>query len=254
MKMEAEPPALAVTFDFGQTLCDLDSEMLAGRLAERGVAVSAERLEAGVTEGWRAYDAAIAAGLGGHPWKTFMTRLLEGAGVAGPATTLGDARERPPTIDALCDWLWTEQPRRNLWRRPIAGMIELCRELRGAGLPVGVVSNSEGRLAELVEELGWAADFAVIADSGRLGVEKPEPPIFRCTAERLGVTVERIVHVGDSWGADVEGARRAGMRAVWFRGRAEHPLPSALPPRVRRADDAEGVRAALSAWGALPHS
>jgi putative hydrolase of the HAD superfamily len=206
--------------------------MLAQRLVERGMTTAAERLEAAATEAWRAYDAAIAAGLGGHPWKTLMTRLLEGAGVTGP---VGDT----------VDWLWTEQPRRNLWRRPIPGMIELVRELRGAGVPVGVISNSEGRLAELIAEVGWADDFAVIADSGRLGMEKPDPSIFRWAAERLGVPLHGIVHVGDSWGADVDGALRSGMPAIWFRARVLRPIPS----EVRRAEDASGVRAALEAWG-----
>jgi len=226
-------PALAVSFDFGQTLCELDSAMLARRLAERGIVALPDRLEAGVTPAWRAYDAAIAAGLGGHPWKTFMEHLLESAGVTAPA--LGEA----------VDWLWSEQPRQNLWRRPIAGMIELCRELRAAGTKVGVISNSEGRLAELIAEIGWADDFAVVADSGRLGMEKPDPAIFRWGAERLGVPLERIIHVGDSWGADVDGAERAGMRVVWFRAR----IPRPVSPEVRLADDAAGVRAALAEWG-----
>jgi HAD superfamily hydrolase (TIGR01509 family) len=229
-------PALAVTFDFGQTLCDLDTAMLARRLAERGLEASADRLEGSVTEAWRAYDDAIARGLGGHPWQVFMARLLEIAGVSADA------------IGPTTAWLWDEQPRHNLWRRPIAGMIELCRALRAAGVPVGVLSNSEGRLAELVAEIGWEHDLTVIADSGRLGMEKPDTPIFTWTAQHLGVARERIVHVGDSWGADVDGALRAGMRAVWFRARAPRPLP----PHVVRAEDAAEVRAALAAWGLAP--
>jgi len=231
--MPARPPALAVTFDFGQTLCELDAALLSARLAERGIVAGEGPLDAGVIEGWRAYDAAIAAGLGGHPWKTFMAHLLASAGVAEPA------------LGAAVDWLWTEQPRRNLWRRPIGGMIELCRQLAGAGVPVGVISNSEGRLAELIAEVGWAHDFPVVADSGRLGMEKPDAPIFHWTAERLGAPLDRIVHVGDSWGADVDGALRAGMRAIWFRPRAERTLPE----DVRCADSADSVRAALAEWG-----
>jgi FMN phosphatase YigB (HAD superfamily) len=119
-------------------------------------------------------------------------------------------------------------------------------------LPVGVISNSEGRLAELIAELGWAGDFDVVADSGRLRMEKPELLIFLWTAERLGVPPERIVHVGDSWEADVEGAYSAGMRAVWFRPRAPRLVPPELAgiARIGRAGDADGVRALLTAWGA----
>jgi putative hydrolase of the HAD superfamily len=224
----------AVTFDFGQTLCDLDTAMLAARLAERGIRADAGALEAATTEAWRTYDAAIAAGLGGHPWKVLMRRLLELGGVEAAAR------------DEAVDWLWTEQPKKNLWRRPIAAMIELCRELERSGVRLGLVSNSEGRLAELVDEIGWAADFPVVADSGVLGIEKPDPAIFRWAAERLGAPAERIVHVGDSWGADVEGARRAGMRAIWFRPRTER----ALPEGVLRAEDAAGVRGALARFDA----
>jgi putative hydrolase of the HAD superfamily len=76
-------------------------------------------------------------------------------------------------------------------------------------------------------------------------MEKPGTPIFRWTAERLGVPLDRIVHVGDSWGADVDGALRAGMPAIWFRGRAPRPHT----PEVRRAEDAAEVRASLKEWG-----
>src|SRR5262249_6166020 len=104
---------LAVTFDFGQTLCDIDLGMLSRRLAERGILVQQARLEADLAEAWRAYDAAIHGGLGGHPWKIFMRRLLAVAGVA------------EADLDSAVDWLWSEQPRRNLWRKPVPGMIEI---------------------------------------------------------------------------------------------------------------------------------
>lgn len=233
--MTAPLPALAVTFDFGQTLCDLDTGMLSRRLAERGLDVAADRLEASVPEAWSAYDAAIHAGHGGHPWKFLMTRLLTLAGA--PADP---ARE-------CIDWLWTEQPSKNLWRRPIAGMIEVVRALRGAGVPVGIVSNSEGKLAELAAEIGWGTEFLFVADSGKLGIEKPDPAIFLWAAERLAAPPAQVVHVGDSWAADVEGALRAGMRAIWFQPNGSSTRD--MPPEVRRAADAAGVRAALRAWG-----
>jgi putative hydrolase of the HAD superfamily len=222
-----------VTFDFGQTLCDLDTSMLACRLRERGVRVDASVLEAKVAEAWAAYDAAIRDGLGGHPWKILMNRLL----VLSGAPT--DAAVR------AVDFLWTEQPKNNLWRRPVAGMIELVRDLRASGTVVGVVSNSEGHLAELCSELGWQEYFTVVADSGRLGVEKPDAAIFRYAATQLGVPLSGIVHVGDSFAADVQGALGCGMRAVWFRGRGD-VLP---PPSLAVAGDAPGVRRALRRFG-----
>lgn len=231
----------AVSFDFGQTLAELDTGMLAARCAERGETVDVGRLDAAVMPAWRAYNTAVRGGQGGHPWQLLMRTLLAGAGVAETSAT------------ALAAWLWTEQPSRNLWRRPIAGMIELTRALRAQGLPVVVTSNSEGRLAELAEELGWLADFDAIADSGRLGIEKPDPRIFRWAAERVGVDPAGVVHVGDAWSADFLGALDAGMRAVLFRGEAAMPDGAVFPdedPRCARCDDAAGLAAVLRGWGA----
>ncbi|AKT36668.1 HAD family hydrolase [Chondromyces crocatus] len=248
----------AVSFDFGQTLAELDTAMLSRRLLERGVRVPVEQLEGAVPSAWEAYNTAIHRGESGHPWKTLMSRLLEVAGVEATAASSGGAgnleaagragdAEGGLGRSALVDWLWDEQPRRNLWRRPIAGMIELVEELQRAGIPVAVLSNSEGRLAELADELGWRARFVAIADSGKLGFEKPGREIFAWTAAALGVSLEHVAHVGDSLAADVEGALAAGMRAVWFGG--ESRRIAGLGERVAVASDAAGVRAALQGFG-----
>jgi putative hydrolase of the HAD superfamily len=231
---------VGVTFDFGQTLAELDTAMLASRCAERGLRVDVAALDAAVMPAWRAYNTAVRAGLGGHPWKLLMRTMLEGAGARGAV------------VEGVVDWLWDQQPVRNLWRRPIAGMIEFVRELKAAGVPVGVISNSEGRLAELAGELGWREDFVVVADSGRLGIEKPDPAIFAWTAAEMGVPQESIAHVGDAWSADFLGARGAGMRAVLFRGDAAMPDGATFPegdPRAARCVDAVGLASALRAWG-----
>lgn len=233
----------AVTFDFGQTLAEMDTAMLAARLLERGVTVSADALEDARPAMWRRYNEAIREGLGGHPWVLLMSTLLRSVGVP------------EGSIAPLAAWLFTEQPRRNLWRRPIAGMIERVRALRARGVPVGVISNSEGGLAFLIEEMGWSADFDVVADSGALGMEKPDRAIFDWTAQRLGVAVADMVHVGDSWSADYIGAREAGMRAVLFRGRHLMPTDAVLEedPRGAACETPEAMDAIFTRWevGAL---
>jgi HAD superfamily hydrolase (TIGR01549 family) len=228
--------ARAVTFDAGQTLVELDTAMLSRRLAERGVAVDAETLDRAQPPAWRTYEN-VMAGEGGHeePWQIFMRTLLEGAGVDA-----AKARE-------LAAWLWDEQPTKNLFRRPIAGMFELAAELAKRGVPVGILSNSEGRLAELIDEIGWSAPFAAIIDSGRIGVAKPERAIFEHAARALGVEMGEVVHIGDSRSADIDGAVAAGMRAIWFGDRAQPRADDA--DRVAVATDSAGVRAALVRWG-----
>ena len=226
--------APVVTFDAGQTLVELDLDFLARRLAERGIDASPASLAAAAPAAWRRFDVLNAAGIG-HPWKQLMTTLLAGAHV----------RDAEP----LADWLWDEQPRVNLWRKPIAPVIELAKELVARGVRVGVLSNSEGGLRRLFEEIDLAREFHAIIDSGVVGVEKPDPRIFAHTLEQLGGRAEEAVHVGDSWTADIVGALGAGWRgAIYYPSRAHQP-PGEVPPRVAVAHSADEMRRALSAFG-----
>lgn len=231
-----EPRLLGVSFDFGQTLASLDCAFLAQKLAHRGVQTSEASLEGALGTAWAAYDLAVRDGIAGHPWKLFMKTLLRGAGL--PASE---------AIAASVDFLWQDQPHKNLWRRPIPGMIDLARTLSSRGLRVGVLTNSEGRAAELIDELGWNGIFDVVVDSGRVQVEKPDPRIFQIFARQIGVPIDSILHLGDSLGADVHGARRAGMRALWFRPQTLQSVPpaDANEPFYQTADEVEQAIVAL---------
>lgn len=204
----------AVSFDFGQTLAELDHAFLQARLWERAADYEPEAAQRHSVEAWTRYGELKDAGHAAA-WQGMMQVFLRSGGIS-------EAR-----LHELGEWLWREQPRQNLWRRPIPGMIELVRELRSRRIPVGILSNSEGHLAELVAELGWSSDFDSIADSGKLGIDKPQPGIFRHVCAELGVPCSALVHVGDSWQADVEGALGVAARAVWFDARhRERKLPN----------------------------
>ena len=76
-----------------------------------------------------------------------------------------------------------------------------------------------------------------IAISIDLGSNKPDPYIFQYALDALHVLPEETVMVGDSLGADIVGAKRLGMVAIWkpeprlfekARAKAlEHSVPSA---------------------------
>lgn len=228
-----------VTFDFGQVLAELDTEFLAKRVGERGARVTRERLDAASPAAWRVYDRAKREGKSGRDaWSAFMAALL----------TLGGTETSRESIEVLVDFLWAAQPTQNLWRRPIAGMLELVTELSGRGVPLAIVSNSEGHLAKLVSELGLSAAFPVVADSGVLGFEKPDRRIFEWAAERLGVETRDLIHVGDVWEADVEGALGVGARAIWVTNDTREVT---LPGSVTACSGAAEIRARLASFHLL---
>ncbi len=224
--------ASVVTFDVGQTLVDLDLDFLATRLGERGIFVDEEALRAGAPGAWQRYDQLTEEGAQ-HPWQAFMDALLEGAGVG----------DREPTVA----WLYEQQATKNLWRKPIEPMVQVLRELRVRHIKVAALSNSEGHVADLLAEIGLAPLFDAIIDSAVVGVAKPERRIFDLTLEALGEpTPAIVVHVGDSWDADVQGALGAGWHAIWYQSRAGKPRHD---PRVPVATTADETRAALAALG-----
>ena len=224
-------PKSVVTFDIGQTLVDLDLDFLAMRLGQRGVTVPTDALRDALPTAWQRYDALTESGAS-HPWHELMQSLLTGAGVADPAPHVA--------------WLYEQQATANLWRKPIPAMVDIVRDLRAKGVALAALSNSEGHLAELLAEIELAPLFDAIIDSGCVGVAKPDPRIFTLTLEALAVKPAVIVHVGDSWAADVEGALAAGWNAIWYRSR---PSKGNADPRVPIATNAAETRAALSSFG-----
>jgi phosphoglycolate phosphatase len=99
---------------------------------------------------------------------------------------------------------------------------EVVRSLREGGLRTAVISNTIGEpgsaLRPLLHTMGFDPWVEAYVFSDEHPWTKPNPAIFGEALERLEVPAERAVHVGDGW-VDVEGARRAGLRAaVLFTG------------------------------------
>lgn len=127
-------------------------------------------------------------------------------------------------------------------RRAVRGAAALLEALRWRAR-VGIVSNNlfdeqEAKLRYC--ELAAHVDALVVSEHA--GVMKPDPAIFRLALDRLGATPAEAVMIGDSWAADVVGARRAGIRAIWFNPEAR-PRPEAAPDvaELRALEPLDGV-------------
>ncbi len=103
---------------------------------------------------------------------------------------------------------------RHLWSGGQAGTAAALSRLRAAGVRLGVVSNSDGRVEQALVAAGLGGHFDVIVDSKLAGVEKPDPRIFHAALDRLGVEPTAALYVGDVYEVDVIGARNAGLDAA----------------------------------------
>jgi HAD superfamily hydrolase (TIGR01509 family) len=119
-------------------------------------------------------------------------------------------------------------------RRPIPGAPALLAGLR-ADARIAVISNN--LLAEQREKMrqcGLDRHVDVLVVSEEVGKSKPDPAIFGVALDRLEVEASDALMIGDSWAADIEGARAAGIAAIWFNpGGLPAPDPTAAVPELR---------------------
>ncbi len=106
---------------------------------------------------------------------------------------------------------------------PVDGAIETVRQLRAAGIRLGVVSSAAHHpfLEWSLAKFGILHEFEVIGSSATIGYYKSSGTIYERVLERMQVTPAEAVHIGDSHRFDIEPAGRIGMRTVW--------LDSAMP-------------------------
>jgi putative hydrolase of the HAD superfamily len=167
-----------------------------------GLPLAHETLAAHTTEAAQAMERAT--GNDGERAAVYLEALFRYSGV--PA-------DRMPEVRECLEQLHRE---RHLWCSVHERTHESLRRLRAAGLRLGIVSNSDGRVEEALAASGLRDYFEVVMDSSLVGVEKPDPKIFRAALDALGVAPEEALYVGDLYEVDVVGARAAGMEAVLF--------------------------------------
>lgn len=203
MKLEA------VLFDAGNTLLFLDYARMARGVGEhlaipltdetlrRGAPAAARAMEVRATDRDRA--------------RAFLDALFLQAGI--PESRLGEVRECLGRLHA----------ERHLWAAVPDGVAHALARLRAAGLRLGVVSNSDGRVDDALEAAGLRSFFEIVIDSALVGVEKPDPAIFHAALDVLGLAPAQVLYVGDLYEVDVVGARAAGMAAVLVGAAEPHP-------------------------------
>jgi putative hydrolase of the HAD superfamily len=89
------------------------------------------------------------------------------------------------------------------------------------GYRLGIVTNGQSPFQERnIAALGIRHYFDTILVSEAEGVRKPDAAIFLRAAARLQARADETVFVGDNPQADIAGAQRCGMKAIWFAHRA----------------------------------
>jgi putative hydrolase of the HAD superfamily len=190
-------------------------------------------------------DHAVRTGLRSDLAAAYRRRFyeLDGCGYVPRATVFGQLCAEFPSLSPaealIADY------REHAFRRCelMEGAADVLAWCRRAGLASAIVTNGSsamqrGKLEVL--RLSHLVDQVIV--SGEEGIHKPETELFRRVAARLGTSPAQCAFVGDNPHNDVDGARRAGMQAIWFA--KELPWPDDLPPAA----------VSISALAALPEA
>ena len=98
----------------------------------------------------------------------------------------------------------------------------LLDQLKSKGIVLGVVSNWDSRLPEILKNTGLASYFNFILASTVVGSAKPDAAIFMEALQRAGVAPEQACHIGDEPAADIEGARNVGIDSILIDRKGHH--------------------------------
>lgn len=91
---------------------------------------------------------------------------------------------------------------------------EVLAELQGRGYRLGIVSDWNSSLLGILRHLELNRYLDWVLASGQIGFAKPQAALYRLAIQRAGSPPDLMVHVGDSYYADVRGARAVGMDAI----------------------------------------
>ena len=175
-------PVETLFLDAGGVLVNPNWRRVAEAFKGQGVSVTAEALQEAEPRAKRSMDTVeyVTASGDASRAQRYFDLVFDLAGV-----TASPARET--ALREVRDY----HARENLWEDVPGDVRAALSRFQAAGLPVVVVSNSNGRLRE-----------------------KPDPRLFEKALGRAGARRESTLHVGDFYEIDVVGARAAGLQAA----------------------------------------
>ena len=245
--------ASAILLDAGGVLVFPQPDLLGPPLRALGLAPDVASFERAHYRAMVVQDLAGTPPVAGTWWREYLVGYLGACGVA-------EDRCRELAIEVA------EATAGRAWTHVGTGVRPGLRALAALGLPMGVVSNSDGTVQAELRRLGvcYAPDgpgpeegaepphdgvpVGVVVDSAVVGVAKPDPAIFGIALAALGVPAsERVLHVGDSLRYDVTGARAAGLQPVHLDPNGFCPAPDGHRHIRTLAELADTVGPALTA-------
>jgi putative hydrolase of the HAD superfamily len=235
----------AILFDAGFTLLEPwpgVGHWYAEHARAYGVNAEAGALDKAFVAAWKSARAASTRAL---PYGGTDEEALEfWAGVV--RETFRIAGHDCPTQQSYYEEVFDAFARGDRWR--LYDDVEPALELLAhRGVRVGILSNWDRRLHQVVKELGLRERVGCVLVSAEVGAEKPDERTFDAGRAAMGLGADDVMgYIGDEPEADGFGALRAGWRQCLVWRRSDKSPPAEL---AARSTLTECVRALLDGGG-----
>jgi putative hydrolase of the HAD superfamily len=97
---------------------------------------------------------------------------------------------------------------KHIWTATYPWVTQSLQRMRDLGYNMAVISNSDGRVDQILQDLDIRNFFEIVIDSFVVGVEKPDPHILEIALQSLGWNPIETIYLGDIFYIDVWGQTR----------------------------------------------
>jgi 2-haloacid dehalogenase len=132
--------------------------------------------------------------------------------------------EQEPPSKALVSRIYASFHDLGHWRID-PSVYDLIQKAKANDIGLGIISNWDKRLRNLLEKAGILSEFEIILVSGEFGWEKPSPKIFLEAQKRTKLPSDCLFYTGDKVDLDYVPPRSLGWRAALFRAGGEKDRP-----------------------------
>ena len=193
----------AALFDLGGTLIKAVEvpEIYRRILEEYGVSACSEDIAKAHKEGEHEFNVETMVELKEGFWVKFNSRVLEKLGI----------NENREFLAKKIDELWWNYAELQAY----SDVSKTLSQLKSKRIKTGIVTNAfEKDYQQIMQKLAWTDYFDIVIGIDACNKAKPDKAIFICAVNRLRVSPEETIFVGDSLKHDYEGAKRAGLKPL----------------------------------------
>ncbi|NBW41113.1 HAD family hydrolase [bacterium] len=203
----------AIFFDADDTLFEVRGsigEHYASHLSNHGHNITAAEIDSVIFQAWQRMSSSYDNREEGyvtdharddHVWQEFLSNVMHDVGV------------RTPSDELLADIYGAFAKASSRQLLPYA---EQLLEALSPHVALGILTNNDRRIHQLIPELGLAKYFQHIFCASDIGYKKPSHKVFMGITEQLGITTREILYIGDCPKNDVAGAVNADWNAIWL--------------------------------------